>query len=60
MSDVINALIRAGLQIVEMREYDYNSWQMYPFMIQDSEGWWRLPERFPKLPLMFSLKAVKA
>lgn len=59
MSDVINALIRAGLQILELREYDYNSWQMYPFMLQDAEGWWRLPEKFPKLPLMFSLKAIK-
>jgi len=60
LSDVINALIRAGLQILELREYDYNSWQMYPFMIQDVDGKWRLPEKFPKLPLMFSLRAIKA
>lgn len=59
MSDVVNALLRAGLQIIELREYDYNSWQIYPFMIQDAEGWWRLPDKFPKLPLMFSLKAIK-
>lgn len=57
MGDVINALLGAGLQIIELHEYDFNSWQMYPFMIQDAEGWWRLPDKFPKLPLMFSLKA---
>ena len=60
MSDVVNALIDAGLQIVELREYDFVAWQMYPCMTQDAEGWWRLPERFPRLPLMFSLKARKA
>lgn len=57
MGDVINALIQAGLQITELREHDFVSWQMYPFMIQDIDGWWRLPEKFPRLPLMFSLKA---
>jgi SAM-dependent methyltransferase len=60
MSDIINALMRAELSILELRKYDYNSWQMYPFMIKDAEGWWRLPDRFPKLPLMFSLKAIKS
>lgn len=59
MSDVISALMGAGLRIVEMREYDYLSWQMYPFMEKDAEGWWRLPDRFPRLPLMFSLRAKK-
>ena len=59
MSDVINSLINAGLRIVELREYDYLAWQMYPFMEQDERGWWCLPKRFPPLPMMFSLKAIK-
>ncbi len=59
MSDVINALIAAGLLITELREYDFLSWQMYPFMEPGSDGWWRLPKRFPPLPLMFSLRAIK-
>lgn len=59
MSDVLSALIGAGLHIVEMREYDYLAWQMYPFMKQDAEGWWRLPDKFPRLPLMFSLRSRK-
>lgn len=60
VSDIINALINAGLQIIELREYDFNSWQTFPFMEKDADGWWRLPEKFPKLPLMFSLKAIKS
>ena len=57
MSDVINALIGAGLHIEELREYPFASWQMLPVMEQDADGWWRLPNRFPQLPLMFSLRA---
>jgi SAM-dependent methyltransferase len=59
LGDVINALIAAGLQIVELREYPFAAWQMFPFMEQEAAGWWRLPERFPQIPLMFSLKARK-
>ena len=59
MSDVVNALIQAGLEIIQLREYDFLSWQMFPFMLKDSAGWWRLPVKFPRLPLMFSLKAIK-
>ncbi len=57
LSDVINSLIQAGLRIIELREYDFLSWQMFPFMTQDAEGWWHLPAKFPRLPLMFALKA---
>ena len=57
MSEIVNALIEAGLQITSFREYPFLSWQMYPFMGMDDEGQWRLPESFPPLPLMFSLKA---
>ncbi|MBI5305234.1 MAG: class I SAM-dependent methyltransferase [Chloroflexi bacterium] len=58
IGDVINALTRAGLRIESLDEFPYNTWQMYPFMEQDAEGWWRLPARFPALPLMFALRAT--
>ena len=60
MSDVINSLINAGLDIEELREYDFVAWQMFPFMEQDEHGWWHLPKRFPPLPMMFSLKATRS
>jgi SAM-dependent methyltransferase len=59
MSDILNALIAAGLHIDYLHEFPFLAWKMLPFMEQDSEGWWRLPERFPPLPLMFALKANK-
>jgi SAM-dependent methyltransferase len=59
MSDILNSLIAAGLRIDSLREYSKLAWKMYPFMEVDSAGWWRLPDRFPELPLMFSLRATK-
>jgi SAM-dependent methyltransferase len=59
MSDILNSLIAAGLRVESLREYPFLSWQMYPFMEMDDEGWWHLPEDFPQLPLMFSLRATK-
>lgn len=57
LSEIVNALIAAGLQIVELREYPFLSWRMFSFMEQHGDGWWYLPNRFPPMPLMFSLKA---
>ncbi|HEX9077715.1 MAG TPA: class I SAM-dependent methyltransferase [Anaerolineae bacterium] len=59
LSEIFGALLSSGLHLESFREYPYMSWQMFPFMEQDAEGWWRLPDRFPPLPLMFSLKARK-
>jgi SAM-dependent methyltransferase len=59
ISDIINSLIGAGLQIQELREYPFAAWGLFPFMERHYDGWWYLPERFPPLPLMFSLKATK-
>jgi len=58
LSEITNALIAAGLQIVELREYPFLAWRMFSFMEQRADGWWHLPDRFPPLPLMFSLKAT--
>ncbi len=59
LTDVIDGLLNAGLQIKEFKEYAYLSWAMFKFMEKGADGWWRLPARFPSFPLMFSLKATK-
>jgi SAM-dependent methyltransferase len=59
MSELLNALLSAGLQIEYLREYPFLAWKMFAFMEQDADGWWRLPKRFNQIPLMFSLKAIK-
>lgn len=64
VSDLINALVRAGLRIEAFEEYPFLAWRFFPWMERDADGWWRLPDdpRLPQgrgsLPLMFSLKAT--
>jgi SAM-dependent methyltransferase len=65
MSDIIGALIRAGLRIESFEEYPFLGWRFFPWMEQGADGWWRLPEHeglplgHGSLPLMFSLKATR-
>ncbi len=57
LSDVINALIGAGLKIDFLHEFPVIGWQQLPIMKKGKDGWWRL--QGDKLPLSFSLKATK-
>ena len=57
LSDVVNALIYAGLRIEFLHEFSVCAWQRFPFMKQDKDGWWRLKD--DNIPLTFSLKATK-
>jgi SAM-dependent methyltransferase len=65
MSDVIGALLRAGLRIDSFEEYPFLGWAFFPWMERRPDGWWHLPEHeglplgHGSLPLMFSLKATK-
>ena len=57
LDEILNALIGAGLRIEQVREYPQIAWRLLPFMEQGDDGWWRLPEAFPQLPLMLSIVA---
>lgn len=59
MGDIVNALISAGLQIEFLHEFPYASFQMFPFLEQDEEGWWRLEDEENAIPMTFSLRAVR-
>lgn len=56
---IVNSLIEAGLCIEFIHEYPFVSWKLFPFLEEKEVGWWYLPEKFPKLPLTFTLKAKK-
>ncbi|MHA2173221.1 MAG: class I SAM-dependent methyltransferase [Candidatus Hodarchaeales archaeon] len=59
MGYIINSLIKAGLQIEFLHEYPFVSWQMFPFLVEKEGNWWHLPEKYEKIPLTFTLKAIK-
>jgi SAM-dependent methyltransferase len=65
LSDIVGALLRAGLRIESFEEYPFLAWPFFPWMERGDDGWWHLPEHagLPtgrgSLPLMFSLGASK-
>ena len=57
LGDVVNALVQAGLTIRFVHEFPVCGFRALPFMQQSDDGWWRLPDGLPQIPLLFSLKA---
>mgnify|MGYP005833105633 CR=1 FL=1 len=60
MGEIVNALAGAGLRILELNEYPFIGWAMFPGMMEQGEdGLWRLKADKGDLPLTFALKATK-
>lgn len=62
LSDVINAVIGAGLTLDYLREHEELPWQFAPLMVpkEGKRRLWVLPEGLPRLPLSYSIRAAKA
>jgi SAM-dependent methyltransferase len=59
LSEVVGALLRAGLRLESFEEYPYVGWAMFPWMQERPDGMWQFPDGTVSLPLMFSLTASK-
>jgi SAM-dependent methyltransferase len=64
LSDIICALLDAGLTLEFLHEFPFCAWQAMPAMVQverfsDSHAYWGMPPGTPSLPLMFSIRARK-
>ncbi|MFX1577096.1 MAG: class I SAM-dependent methyltransferase [Promethearchaeota archaeon] len=57
VSDVLNALIQAGLVITEIQEFPHLPWKPCPLAKKNQQGEWHLDGDL--LPLSWSVKAVK-
>jgi SAM-dependent methyltransferase len=60
LGDVVSALIGAGLRLEFLHEHNYSPSQRWPFLERLGSHHFRFPEGKPRLPLMYSLRAVKA
>jgi SAM-dependent methyltransferase len=56
---VVTALVRAGLRIDLLREADTLPWPRWPDMARTEDGWFRLPDSSPRIPLLYALKASR-
>ena len=60
LSEVINALLSAGLHLEWVHEHPVSTYQRFPFMVRSDNGEWRLPGKLDgMLPLLFSIRATK-
>ncbi|MGB3437729.1 MAG: class I SAM-dependent methyltransferase [Actinophytocola sp.] len=59
IAEVVNALVGAGLRIERLRESASLPWPRWPGMVRDEDGWFRLPDDAPRIPLLYALAARK-
>lgn len=60
LGTVVTALNKAGLRVTELHEHPLLAWEQWPGMVRDdTSGWWRLPAHRPRIPLTYSLTAVR-
>lgn len=62
LSDIVGALLAAGLVLDHLHEFPYCAWEVVAGCqlverFSDSHGYYGLPPSEPQLPLMFSLRA---
>ena len=60
IGEIVSALIRNGLQLESLQEYDWTVRQRFPWLVQKSDGTWTSPPGMPRIPLTFSLLASRA
>jgi SAM-dependent methyltransferase len=60
LSDILNALVGAGLRIDFVREHEALPWRPYPDMVAGADRLFRLPAGHVRLPLALSIGATRA
>lgn len=59
LSDVIQSLTNAGVNIQEFKEYDYSVYDCFNNTVQVGDGKWQIKGKEGKMPMMYSLLGVK-
>lgn len=61
ISEVVNAVIDAGLSVTRLNEHERLAWAFAPWMVpvDGRRRMWVLPDGVPKMPVAYSLQAVK-
>ena len=59
LSVVLGSLIGAGLTITMFREHEVLPWRGLPCLVPATDRLWRLPDGHVRIPLSFSVRAIK-
>ena len=59
ISEVLNALIKQGLRIELFNEFTYSPYPCFSNIVQGEDGNWRIKGMEGKIPMVYSVKAIK-
>jgi hypothetical protein len=59
ISEVLNALINAGLQIEFFNEHMYSPYPCFRNVVETETGKWHIKGKEGKIPMVYSLRAKK-
>jgi SAM-dependent methyltransferase len=59
IGEIVNALIKSGLEIQFIHEFPFSFHKYIPCMVLGEDGWWRLPDGDERIPFMLSIMAKK-
>lgn len=59
LGEIVTAVLDAGLRLTMLVEHDSVPWDALPGRMHDTDGEWRLDEHGERLPLSYTLQAVK-
>ncbi|MCO1336981.1 class I SAM-dependent methyltransferase [Microbulbifer sp. OS29] len=59
ISDVVNALIEAGIEIIQLNEYPYSPYNCFDGMEERDRGRFYLSHKGYDIPLIYTIKGVK-
>jgi 2-polyprenyl-3-methyl-5-hydroxy-6-metoxy-1,4-benzoquinol methylase len=59
LAEVIDSLIKAGLEIVDIQEYDYSPYDCFEGTEEFEKGKFRIKHLGNKIPMIYSLVAIK-
>jgi SAM-dependent methyltransferase len=60
LGEVVTALVGAGFTVERLTETELIPWQRWPHAVRADNGWWRLPDDAPRVPLLYGLRATRA
>lgn len=59
ISDIVNAVIRAGLTLDFLNEHESLVWRAFPFLVETADREFTLPPGHVRIPMAFSLGATR-
>ncbi|WP_205323609.1 bifunctional 2-polyprenyl-6-hydroxyphenol methylase/3-demethylubiquinol 3-O-methyltransferase UbiG [Glycomyces sp. YM15] len=59
LGEIVSSICASGLRLEFLHEHEVTVFQQFPELVRSDDGYFRMPEGRPRLPLMYSLKASR-